>query len=413
MEENNRAINKTRPITFFVVAGITIFAMLCSVALGIFAQAITFSVQGMKNTLQRQHTEAAKSYQQMLDQLSILEETLPEPFDIESMRGGEYRVLKAFSKITRTQTSKIVSDEFSDKRLQSFPYSKFRLLAEEYREYDALSTAFFGILQPYQNQETGAYEKVEKEPIFEAFDKYMDKNPKAPAWMAAIFRNFIGQLLEEPVEERIAYFAQVKDSNAGLEEYSRYLIDLYRQLDMTDEMISLYNRKIALNRNDYDAVLGKGKALIAAGDLKGAERVVRSASSGVSEALSIEIMRRQKDYDGAIQLYIDYRTQQEIKQSDSMPEVTRQIAIVQLLQGDYASAMEYAREAAMVMSQTQNEYLEQALYLLVLVATLAEDEEFLNEFSLELNENGQAIVNAEDTQAALEKVFLEGRGDIV
>ncbi|MCL2023141.1 MAG: hypothetical protein FWG82_02080 [Oscillospiraceae bacterium] len=411
---------KNRPITYLIVTIITLTSMLCSIILMLFTPTLSLNTQAIMLRAQGRYTEAANSYQQMITEMNDVQEKVTGWFDFSAFRGVDYHFLRTYARISRSGAGSYVNQNFLPEDLAKFPQSKFAALAEMNKEYTSLSGAFNQIMEPfYHYYETGAgeYLDVDRDYVFEKLDEYISKNPKAPLWFLAILQNYVGELTEELADIRLNYFKPIMDSNEGIEQFSVYLAPLLRELNMHDTLIDIYNRRLRINRNDFEAILGLGREQMVIGDERGFKRTLARAErdggdSGVYEALGIEQLRREKKYSEALALYADYSNAQYAKNSDANPEVTRQAAIVLLLTGELESAMETSYEAALAMvnNSGQSEYTQAAIYLLALVVHLTEDKQMMKELSL--NQAGYEIINAEDRQKALEELFLNGRGDI-
>ncbi|MDR1409922.1 MAG: hypothetical protein LBJ12_06625 [Oscillospiraceae bacterium] len=416
-QETAGGVPKIRTVTAIIVVTITLFACLCAVLVGLFSPALRLSLQGSRLSMQKRYTEASVAYGKIPPMMSELQKKLPDTIDLESLYGIEYHLLKAYGGMSKLQLGGEISGNFPESRLKKFPLSKFRPYAEEYNEYQTMLQDIQQVLAQYINKTEDGYENVKKAPVFDAIDKFAATHPKAPAWGFAILRSYVGELVDEDNQTRIAYFDEALKSDDGIDEYGKYLIPIYNRLKDTDSILSIYERRFKLNHNDNDALVGIGKLQLAAGNLKAAQNTLKKArkytgKSGAPETIELEILRRAKKYDDAVKLYIDYRDAQDAKESAAFYEATRQYAIVLLLQNDYQSAEEMAYEAITSQPEAGGDYAEQAYYLLSLTAALAQDTEIIEQYGLEQNEAGKAILAATDKKAAIEKLFLEGKGDI-
>lgn len=400
-----------------IVIVVMLFACLCGVLLGMFSPALSKTLHGARLSSQKRYTEAANVYKEVPTLMEELQQKLPDTLNLDTLLGVKYNLLRSYGHISSLQAGSMMLEDFSKGQIAQFPLSKLKAYTDQSAEYTLLTDDFRQTMSQFINAEETAYENVNKDIVFAAIDAYITAH-HAPAWAVAILRSYVGSLAGDDAQTRLAYFDGVKDSDDGISEYSPYIMPIFRELGHTQEILAFCERKFALNRNDSDALLGKGKIQLADGNLKGAQKTVKLAKkyvgkSGIPEALQLEVLRRAKKYDDAVKLYTDYRAAQEAMQSTAFYEATRQYAIVLLLQGDYQGAEDMAFEAATGIPETGSEYEEHAYFLVGLTAGLAEDTEMIEYYSLEQNAVGTYILSAEDKKTALEKVFLEDRGDIV
>jgi len=424
-EENQGVNNKAKSSlsSVVIVLTITLFAIACTFVLGMFRPAISLSVQGTVRSVQKRYSEAAIAYEQIPALLSGIEERIPETLELNfnSLYGVEYNLFKVCSKLSRMSTGDMIS-RLPKVKQQQFPFSRLKAVTEDFNAFNELQSVLREELDYFYDEDTENYKNVMAEPIFAALDNHAAKYPKTPAWAVAILKNYVGGMVEEDAETRLKYFDGVINSDNGIEEYTKYLLPILRELNRTDDMLDLFERRIAINRNDTEAHLGKGKIFIAAGNSKRLRSTIRSVeryakNSGIPEALRIEALRRDKNYSEAVKVYTAYEAVQHTRGSAGFFETIRQIAIVYILQGDYHSAFETALNVVEMQNQIYSntgyvEYAEEGWFLMCLAAELAGENEFIAQYQLEQNEAGLAVLKADDRKTALAKLFLEGKGDI-
>ena len=412
-EESTSSAGKIRPTSVLIVSIVTLIAMLCAVIVGMFAPAIGLAARGTINSIFSDHTKAANAYSSMATSISEVE--LPETdfFDINSLRGANYHVLKAIFKMSPIQGTDLLVNNIPADYLNQFPYSKFSRFVENSKLIEAFTGTVNEMMNEYFDDEKITVQ--EKEAFFKKVDEYVAQNPDTPLWFVAVVKNDVAEGANIPAEERLTYFDNVTDMEDGFDQYSFYIAALYKQLNMTDELIKIYDERIKRNSNDFEAILGKGKLLIASGNQKEADKAIKAAKgqSGVYDALRIEMMRWNRQYDEATATYTDYSQKQTEKGSAPYPEAARQIAIVMLLQGDYAGAYETAFEAVNVEGYDSSEYYNVLRNTVILAAALSGDVDgLLTQEGIVLTEEMKTVADAEDKKAALEKLFLEGKGDL-
>ncbi|MDR1805625.1 MAG: hypothetical protein LBQ80_02500 [Clostridium sp.] len=392
-----------------------VFACICGVLLGLFAPALGNSFNGMRLSAQKRYTEAASAYNKVSTELSTAQEKLSSILQPENLRGVEYRELWAYSRISPLQCGSLLTSEYTAEQMEEFPYRKLKDYYDGYNVWSQAMTTFDTAMSPYVNEEQTAYENIDRDEIFQYLDSCAST---MPSWAMAVFKNYISAMVGDSAELRLTYFDEAIKSNDGIDEYAYSIVPIYVELEKWDELAALYERKIKINRNDSDAFLGLGKVAIVRGEDKELAKVLKRAEkyvgkSGVPQSLRIEQLRRLEQYDDATKIYVDYSTEQEKLGSGSFYEAMRQYAIVLLLQGDYASAHEYAYSAAVNQPENGGDYSDAAYYLVCLTAELSGDTEMIEQYGLEVNAAGRAIVDAADKQAAIKAQFLSGRGDIV
>jgi len=432
MENKDTAVKPKQPAyapprasaaSVMIVLMVTLFAAACTLLLGLFWPAMGPALASVPLDLQGRRTEALYAYNGVTEALGELQEKLPEAIDLENLRGPDYHPMRLYAKVSGSMPTgaQIAEQQLSAIKLKKFPFNKFSACIDEYSAYAALDKAFGEALLPYYNEDTEQYENMEKEPIFSAIDEFVRTNPATPAWAVALYKNSLAEQLGEDTETRIAYFDGVVDSGQGVDIYFQVLGPMLRELERYDELLKIYDRKLAVDRNADEFLLGKGKAYIALGDIKAAKKTARAAKKyageyGVAEALQIEMLRLEKKYDDAAKLYNDYLSGvyvDENGQAYPYYETERQYAIVLILQGDYQQALETAFEAATLLPES-GEFVMQAIHLVALTAELAGEKSIFEQYSMIVQSPAtQAALDAQDRKAALEELFLTGKGDVI
>ncbi|MDR0883522.1 MAG: hypothetical protein LBN05_02800 [Oscillospiraceae bacterium] len=398
-------------LSVVLIAGASIWLL----ATGIGSAALD-SARGIVRGVQHRWDDSYSEYAEAQETLAAIE--LPEGLSFGTLDGLTVRKLCTQNAIELINAGYSVVQQGVDVSVR--PYNRLKKAADAYNAYKTHGDYFNALIKPYGNEDLSEFTIDDPTELFAALDKYFAEHPEAPAWINAQFKTYVAQIAGTPAEDVLPFFAEALKSDDGLWMYADMLLNYYYQLDMTDESIALFDRMIALNRNDASAMLDKGR-LYLRGDISTNEKLLKDSikqarkyakDTGVAEALEIGLSRRTRNLSDALSIaekYVEKCNAQEL-----YPEVEAlyQYTIALLLNDEAKQAEETILLAVDILQDKQQSLNGAVYYLIGLSATLAGDEEFMTTNKIELNDAAKAVVNAPDKKAALEQLFYEGVGEL-
>ncbi len=345
-------------------------------------------------------------------------------------------VAKVYDPLQANQYSSYVFDSSKQKFLEKDKFCKE--ISKIYDEYQSTSEAISGSLQKlYAADETNSLTPEDGKEIIAGLEKHRDGKGVNNVFLDFFIYNVAGycSMGDEEVNKYLDNLH--KTAQAGDRDYYWLYYDSYISELMSagkyDEAMPLIEHQMEQDASDFDPANQRLRIYIANGDMDGAEKFVEkfcavNKSSDGSDSDSNYVMR-----------IILHRVKGEYEQATALaeeangiftaPEFSRQLALIDLLNGEYDSAYENAFAAEDMAYYLASYYGDSSAYSTELTNTTylaayyadkygkknTENAQYLEEFlaSYKGNEPGGVVGDIISGKVKLEDVLTKGVCDLI
>lgn|GEM_PF-5653087 len=372
---------------------------------------------------ERRYVDAYQSYD---DVYAAAEESNASLGGTALFTGGTKTGLRQMEAIARGYSAidagSYASENFTEEQLASRRYKRAAEYRKVYEDFNAVYQAVGEIWMPYN--ETSP-EEIPYEEIIAEIDALKDSGESYAEYIWVFYKYRIALLARQSDETQLAFLKELETLQPeALWLYSINMIQYYLHVEEDEEVLRYCDKLIDANKNETYSYSTKAKILMNQKEYAKAAAVAEEAGrynpdSTLPDEILVEVARRQNKLDAARRL-----CESAINEKGNSVELSRQLAIIQLLKKDYDTAFQTLYEIYSYLGMSGQNPSQAFLDTLILASYFAEDDSVgrpdglgFFEWAKSLYEDNDAefsplLKDCVDGTITVEDIFLRGKGDI-
>ncbi len=403
--------------TVVMAAVIIVFSFAAAGMFVLQSPALFASLKGDFYQLTHRYADAMDAYTKASDLITEVSSNLNGRVLVQDGIKSDFRRLDSLAKASSPISAGSYAKQlFQAEQLEGMLYARPARYAKVYDDFYASYEAVSKLQEPYAQVDAA---NIPYDEVLKQLEELNKEGKYAPVYMA-YWKYNISISAGVGYEERLALLKEIEKADPErtdlyLDEY----INCYWAMGDFDQLFAYCDRLKAQNRNNNLAYSARASVYLYQKKFDEALRVADEAAqynsgSTVQYELQAEIYRRQNKLDEAKKA-VERAAEAQV----SSFELSRQEAIILLLQKDYDNAFEAAYNSYSQASQNNAQSVSvKMMNTLALCAALSESgQELYEQIQSSLEENGQTleedVLNCIDGKIQPADIFLSEKGDVV